>query len=175
MIFGIGLGRTGTTSLAKALTILGYKGVDYPNPKQIKKLISNKTYDFGTDLPFSTHFKFFDNTFPKSKFILTIRPNIQEWLESVKYKHNDPPLDKMADWEKAYRFNMYRRYDYNEYNQIETLARHYLDILNHFKLRMNDLLIYNIVDGDGWKPLCNFLKKPIPKEKFPKLNSLKGK
>ena len=32
----------------------------------------------------------------------------------------------------------------------------------------NRLLIWNI--KDGWKPLCDFLDKPIPSEKFPHLN-----
>lgn len=170
MIFGIGIGRTGTTSLAQALKILGYKGVDYPNPKQLHEFIFEKKYEFGTDIPFSYNFKFFDKEFPRSKFILTIRPNVQEWLSSVENKHKEKPIEKMKPWEKKYRYQMYKRYDYDEYNQLFTLCSHYLDVLNYFKNRKNTLLIYNIVDGDGWEPLCQFLNKSIPKKKFPKAN-----
>jgi len=42
--------------------------------------------------------------------------------------------------------------------------------IEHFKERTDKLLVMNIIDGDGWDKLCNFLNKPIPNKPFPHKN-----
>lgn len=168
MIFGIGLGRTGTTSLSKALTILGYKGLHHPKPKELQKFFTG-VYDFGIDLPFSTRFKEFDKLFPNSKFILTIRTNINNWLLSILEKHKQLPLDKIPKHYLEYRIEKYKRIDFEVNNQLTILLEHYMDVLSYFRNRIGDLLILDIIEGDSWEPLCLFLGNEIPKEEFPKI------
>ena len=35
---------------------------------------------------------------------------------------------------------------------------------------MDELLIYDITESPSWKPLCEFLGHPVPKDPSPKLN-----
>ena len=59
-IFGIGLGKTGTTSLARALNILGYKTNHYPNPDKMLKRDFEEllmTYDALSDNPVAAVYK----------------------------------------------------------------------------------------------------------------------
>ena len=98
-VFCIGLNKTGTTSLHRALTILGYNSVhaktkDGINIKTTIKqnfrqgndiLTSLEKYDAFSDwdLDDSSHliFKEFYNQYPNSKFILNTR-NMDSWLDS---------------------------------------------------------------------------------------------
>ena len=68
MIFGIGLPKTGTTSLTHAMTILGFKSRHYLSTKELKEI--NK-FEFVSDLPIPTRFIYYDNKFPNSKFYET--------------------------------------------------------------------------------------------------------
>src|ERR1700735_3895406 len=76
---GIGLGRTGTTSLCEALQLLGYKNVQH-NP-DFPEL---KTLDGGADVGVLIFYKYLDYKFPGSKFVLTLR-DLEEWLRSEEY------------------------------------------------------------------------------------------
>ena len=88
-----------------------------------------------------------DNTFYMEKlnfsheciYIITYR-NYRIWRESIS------------------RFSNYNGPDIEEYNKI---------CINFLKTKKARLLIYNV--EDGWKPLCEFLNKNIPKVKFPNI------
>ena len=62
--FGIGLGRTGTRSLCKAMSILGYK-----TKHGIKYVDEVKQYNFANDIFVAARYKFLDYMFPNAKFI----------------------------------------------------------------------------------------------------------
>ena len=47
---------------------------------------------------------------------------------------------------------------------------HIEDVNKYFKGREEDLLIINIIAGEGWKKLCPFVGKKIPRIPFPKEN-----
>lgn len=164
-VFGIGIGKTGTTSLAGALRKLGLRGVDHPPPQQLTKFMQGH-YDFGTDMPFSTDFEQMDKTFPGSKFILTVRPIADEWLRSVEAQHEKP----VPDWGMLYRMQMYGIPHFDPLNQFKIKSEHEGRVISYFRNRPDDLLVLNIVGGDGWEPLCSFFNKPIPMEPFPHLN-----
>ncbi|TYR78274.1 hypothetical protein FZC66_20125 [Priestia megaterium] len=85
-VFGIGLSKTGTKSLSKALKILGYKTVHFPlirtNVEEAEyNLDILENYDAIADIPTAGLFPHLDIRYPKSKFILTIR-NKEDWLNS---------------------------------------------------------------------------------------------
>ena len=68
--FGIGLSRTGTTSLTLALEALGLSVAHFPTTmKQIEE------HDAATDTPVAASFQSLDSRFPGSKFIYTDSPD----------------------------------------------------------------------------------------------------
>ncbi len=168
-IFGIGLYKTGTSSLHRALTILGFrsfhdvlfyireraKNEDTLFPKSILD-----HYNAFGDHPFPAHFKEVDQEYPNSKFILTVR-DIDSWLKSVK-QHV-----------KRNRFNPFYRGKFNRYDEAKETSRwhqHTEEVIGYFKDRSQDLLIMNIIEGDGWEGLCVFLNLPVPPVPFPHWN-----
>jgi len=163
-IFGIGLSRTGTLSLATALTELGYETIHYPDPPLIPELIDViKEYDAACDTPVALAYKELDKAFPNSKFILTTR-SLESWIESCRnFRHFRIGLkfDK-----KQVRLLLYGYNGFHEDKFTETYIKHEVEVREYFKNR-SDLLIMNITNGDGWKELCTFLNKEIPNKPFP--------
>lgn len=92
-----GLGKTGTTSLARALGILGYKVYEYPENVAFNEeewldiYMKGKNPDFVymyrdvdavTDRPPAFWFQEISEAFPDSKVILTVRDSEEDWLKS---------------------------------------------------------------------------------------------
>ncbi len=75
-IFGIGLMKTGTTSLCHALEILGYSAIQSPEP-----LERINQYDAAADRNITENFEYLDRLYPGSKFIYTIR-DTSSWIQS---------------------------------------------------------------------------------------------
>ena len=73
--WGIGLSRTGTTSFCEALRLLGYKNVVH-NPEYAEL----KDLNGGSDLGVIVFYKYLDYKFPGSKFVLTLRDDLESWL-----------------------------------------------------------------------------------------------
>jgi len=80
-VFGIGLQRTGTTTLMECLRAVDYKVAefsmnllfDYRLGKSIPTIIYLMNFDAAQDLPYALQYKELDKSFPNSKFILTTR------------------------------------------------------------------------------------------------------
>jgi hypothetical protein len=161
-IFGIGLNKTGTTSLTEALNILGIKtlhyegirkSIEFERKNNLKILSTLKEYRGFTDSPIPYLYKKLDKEYLNSKFILTIRP-LNSWLKS-RIKH-------------AKRKNHYLKNCFFIYKK--RWENHNKEVLDYFKDRPNDLLVMNICKEDGWEKLCPFLGIPIPDIPFPHLN-----
>ena len=150
MIYGIGLPRTGTSSLAAALKTIGLVGEHYC-----------VLHDRRTEIEKPSHFKV-DNSFYKnykrivkenidSKFILTTR-NEDSWEKSIKtFKtHKDFP-------------------------PIEDYKKKVVDLFEELGISRN-LLILNIFENNNcWKDLCSFVNVPCSDYKelsFPHENKL---
>ena len=103
-VFGIGFHKTGTTSLARALRILGYrvtgpKGVTDPNISTNALAVALKIaaqFEAFHGNPWTVLFKEIDAAFPESKFILTERP-VDRWIESV-VRHFGTNSTPMRQW-----------------------------------------------------------------------------
>ena len=84
-VFGIGLQRTGTMSLAKALNILQIKTLHWPwqllHDSDHEVL---REFDGFVDFPIPLMYKKLDVKYPSSKFILTVRDK-NSWLGSVQW------------------------------------------------------------------------------------------
>lgn len=168
-IFGIGLSKTGTTSLIKALKILGYTAVHYP-----RNLTVIKHYDAAADISVAYSFKELDKTYPNSKFILTIRDE-KQWKRSIKNHGILYPPHTKSEASLVWRKKVWGTIELDEYATQAAYTIHHNEVITYFADRSDDLLVLNICGGDGWEKLCPFLHKPIPQKKFPKLNVTKNK
>jgi len=167
-IFGIGLGRTGTKSLARSMKQLGYSvkhGIRYVD--------DIAQYDFINDIAVSWRFDFLDYVYPGSKFILTVR-DFDNWMEaSQRFSEGrgvsrERPKGKLRRLENRY---MLFKTTFFEYDKFKIgYENFHQKVFDHFKERPEDLLVMNIVNGDGWEKLCEFLGKEIPSWDFPHLH-----
>jgi glycosyltransferase involved in cell wall biosynthesis len=169
-VFGIGLGKTGTTSLTSALNLLGIKTIHMPSSLEQVKYV-----DGATDSPIAVAYKELDRMYPNSKFILTIRET-QSWLRSYEsHRHYITKSNegKIASWIFELSNKLYGQWQFDSEIWLNTYNRHLLDVTNYFKGREEDLLILDICNGQGWKELCPFLGYSIPDVAFPHDNKKK--
>jgi hypothetical protein len=144
-VIGIGLPRTGSTSLSECLGILGYAGEHYceifgsinSQYKNNKKYIINNSYYKNIEEVILNN--------KNSKFILTTR-NDAEWEKSIK---------KFININKLIYPSIYEDKVYNIFLKNNIL---------------NNLLIINLFDLNEinkWKNICYFLNENIPNKPFP--------
>lgn len=189
-IFGIGLSKTGTTSLTQALKLLDHKAVHFPffhlkPQKDSLELNYHKIdkWDAMTDTPIPYFYKELDRHYPGSKFILTIR-DIDEWLDSCEKNHiwpgeyvHDKAANNFLYLTQILRLHhaLYGSVWFDRKRFRHFYEKHVDDVLSYFGNRLDDLLIYNLSNGDEWKPLCQFLDRPAPDIEFPRKNVGKHK
>jgi Sulfotransferase domain len=165
-VFGIGLSRTGTTSLTDALERLGFPAIHYPT-----RFSQIEAHAAATDIPVSLSFRKLDRLFPGSRFILTLRP-LEPWLESCErlWKKRGAAFARNPNvMEIEKRFYGGSGYD----RQLYTAARdrHLAEVGTYFRERPDDLLLLDLFDdADPWQSLCPFLRVPRPGHPFPHQN-----
>jgi len=159
-VFGIGLSKTGTTSLTEALKLLSLNVEHFVFDYDLEEL------DGVTDTPVVRDYKTLDEQFPGSKFILTGR-SMEEWLLSCSYHLLAPAKDPRV---QQLRMDIYgcEKFDKERFRAV--YLRHKEDVLRHFAHRPWDLLEMDICAGDGWGKLCPFLGYVPPKVPFPTAN-----
>ena len=179
-IFGIGWHKTGTTSLASALAVLGYDTAHWVSPRWARNIHEemqtgkSKTLEASyalTDFPIPLLYQQLDQAYPGSKFILTLRPE-GEWLASVK-KHFSERNPWRRSWDiDAFTHKVhsiaYGRGDFDESAMLERYRRHNRQVMAYFAHRPHDLLV---MEKPDWHDLCAFLGKPIPSLPYPKENA----
>ena len=160
-IFGIGLTRTGTTSLAEALKILGYSAKHLPMSYHDIEI-----HDASTDTPVAARFPILDVFYPNSKFILTTRDK-DSWIISAESlnRNNDDPI-----WLLEGRAILYKTVIFERNKFLDAYDNYQDFVTNYFKNRPNDLLVLSLNDTNKWEKLCNFLNKSIPNVEYPYLN-----
>lgn len=168
--FGIGLSRTGTTSLTLALEALGLSVVHFPTTmKQIEE------HDAASDTPVAASFQFLDSRFPGSKFIYTVR-DLPEWLESCRrfWGKRQKSFFAANPFIVNLERHLYGGIDFDPERFRHAYARHDAQVRGHFAGRPGDLLVVDICGGDArWGPLCEFLGADVPDIPFPSTNASK--
>lgn len=176
-IVGIGLGRTGTSSLHKAFQILEYKsihGLHKLHPNVISD-INHSTYgyyDCFCDTPYYYLFDMIDKNY-QCKFIYTYR-DLDLWLNSM-YRLFEHYKKQWSDNTNLHHINFYGEKDFNLKLFTDAYHKHNEYVNQYFKNREADLLRINITTNDSdmnWKQLCEFLIKNIPNQPFPNVNNL---
>lgn len=171
-IFGIGLNKTGTSTLAECFKILGFS-----HTKCSRKLLQDFVvyndftnifervvqYDTFTDWPWPLVYQELDHCFPGNKFILTIRKDAIAWLRSLK-KHSERTHPIYHCRKLAYGYHYPHGH---EQEHIEIYENHNERAMEYFKNRPEDFLLINWENGDGWERLCQFLNRDIPKADLP--------
>ncbi len=183
-IFCIGLNKTGTRSINTALNMMKLRAAHHHvpsgrigeifkynlenNEKILSGLENYVAYSDWIDMEGTNNdfFKIMDQQYPGSKFIYTDR-NLESWIES-RIKHIKK-IDRLESYQKMYPDSIW--YNMNTDAWREEYRNHKQDVLDYFKDREKDLLIFNVFEGDDWKELCSFLQAPIPSRQFP----VKGK
>ncbi len=181
-IFGLGLSKTGTKSLARALAKLGYRTAHHAEHFQNVAALESwfrgdfepdalANFDAAADLPIPTFFADLDQRYPGSKFILTVR-DVDKWLASVRGHWERYPIEdnRSGQYRSLLRVSMYSMTEFAETHFRFVWNAHQRNIAAYFKDRPHDLLTLDICGGEGWDRLCAFLGKPTPAEPFPWAN-----
>lgn len=176
-IFGIGLPRTGTTSLSTALneagipTLHGAYGM-FPGPVDMSHPIYQKFSGF-VDTPFYLLFEKANLRFPDCKFIFTTR-RLDRWLESCanlwKVMNAIFPPDHAA-W--IYIAITFGSHSFNA-NRLTTVFHRHHDAVERFFASL-DTARYLTIDLDEterpWSPLAKFLGITEPNSPYPHSNT----
>jgi Sulfotransferase domain len=171
-VFGVGLTRTGTTSLSAALNILGISCIHWP-----KEIALFYRYRAATDITVACRFIELDKLFPGSLFIYTER-EVKNWAEAL-VAHYQRARDISGLSEK--RREMAEDAEVKIYGKTRPIdcdfqskyRKHHSKIMRYFKCEPDRLLRMNIVCGEGWNKLCSFLNMPTPSSPFPHLHRRK--
>jgi hypothetical protein len=179
-VWGIGLTRTGTKSLCRALCCLGYTAIHWPTTRQL-------LYDWieaATDESVAALYRTLDAKYPGSKFILTERSE-DEWLRSTRaQRHRFAAVASFLDDASGRDSSLFDRnvevqftqtalygtLRFDEARYRRAFKAHYEGVEEYFADRPDDLLRLRICDGEGWEHLCRFLRLPPPAAPFPHVN-----
>lgn len=168
-VFGIGLAKTGTTTLYRALKMLGYSAVH--NPNSLEELAG---HDAATNILVADNFEELDGRYPGSRFIYTVRER-DAWLRSSGKHSKGKWLTRSKRAKPAAKVLAKRRVYGTERFEPDMRAavydRHERRIRSYFQDRPEDLLVIDLcASGDHWPALCEFLGKPVPAAPFPHEN-----
>lgn len=185
--FCVGRNKTGTTSLKKAFSDLGFVVGDQTLAEKLydcyffgddfDKIISYcETAEVFQDVPFS-FFKtvpYIDKAYPNSKFILTIRDDAEQWYNSITRFHakmfgkdgKTPTLEDLKNAKyirKGFMYNTIKAHGttdedpYNKQIMISHYNKHNRDVIDYFKNRPNDLIVINLSVETDFKKFTDFI------------------
>ncbi len=168
-VIGIGMSKTGTTTLGKCLELLGFTPHQGHNRKLKQHLVSGgavqqilaaaEKYRALEDSPWYLLYRELDEKFPGSKFILTVR--------------KDSMTHARSSWYHGVRAGS-RRGELSEHylaDKIRVYEEHNRQVMDYFKNRPDDLLVICWEKGDGWEKLCDFLGVTVPDVALPHENT----
>ncbi len=163
-VFGIGLHKTGLTSLSRAMRTIGYGPVvQCPSEREYADIAK---YAFANDMPIDMRYPRLHCQFPDAKFILTVR-DFPDWLESA-LRHSRHAEATGADWNHADQRAAYgvdfpdeelllARFD-RHYNEVFTYFNTQAELGNfHFETQFLQLDICAMDCENTWFELCKFL------------------
>ena len=185
-VFGVGLSRTATTSLAEALRELGYATAHWKTRGEISGLEDFYRFDAVTDTPSACRFEQLYYAFPDSRFIYTTR-GLEDWTSSVREHFGCDDPRKLTSRERARRKaegsggaayenllrwmyihqSLYARHE----SWAEAYRHHDRRVRSFFQDKAERILEINIIEEqDPWGKLCEFLGQPLPDRPFPHEN-----
>ena len=176
-VFGIGLNKTGISTLKQCFRVLGYTHkthdrdllVDYREGRMDRIETAMEAHDSFEAWPWGLMYReIFERYGREARYILTLRKTPDTWLTSLK-NHS---LQSNPDENSRY---LAYGYDYPHGYEAEHLAiyrKHEADVRAFFaKHGASDCLkVLCWEKGDGWEDVCDFLGHDIPDRAFPHAN-----
>jgi len=173
-IVGVGLNKTGTSTLKACCHYWGLKHATYDleafelyRERKWDRLngLMDK-YDSFENWPWALMYRQFDDRFPGAKFILTTRKDPQSWFRSL--CNHSKRLGPLVDFEQyIYGFADPCRH---KKEHLAFYRSHNAEVAEYFRDRPGKLLTACWESGDDWEELCAFLGRPIPETDFPHAN-----
>jgi hypothetical protein len=184
-VFGIGMQRTGTSSLNEAFKMYGFDSGHWESAewaqtiwwemnKWNRSLTVEKLYAL-CDNPIPTLYKKLDAAYPGSKFILTVRDE-EKWIRSVRkfWTYEGNPQRWVWDTDKfSHKIHsiIYGTPKFDEQVFRETYRKHNHEVQQYFKDRPDDLFILDVNEKTTTDGLSGFLGLPnINNNRFPHRN-----
>ena len=188
MILGVSWHKTATTSLARAMEILGFRSLHYPyrvlaslnNEKRLRSVLAE--HEFYNDFPIPLIYRYLHQLFPDTKFIYVQR-DPQAWLQSVERHYEEgtkprPELGGRSFWqmrdpgffETVHKVMAYGQTTFDRTLFLRRYLAHETEVRHYFAGRGECFLSMQLETDLGWEPLCRFLDKPIPDVPFPREN-----
>jgi hypothetical protein len=194
-VIGVGLPRSGTSSLQAALELLGFgpchhmsELIDKPDQSvQFLRAYDGHKVDFHTLMkgygsavgsPVADFYKEIRQAYPQAKLVLTVRDSSEKWLESFDTTLRIVFLSKIfyciVYLMKIVRLSclVARKSGEKWTYEIGQIGPQFHDQYNARIINENkagEVLVYNV--KEGWPPLCKFLGVDIPQNiPFPNLN-----
>ncbi len=172
-VFGIGLNKTGTTTLAACLRHLGFRHALY-KPVRLGQFRRGDLdclfhtvakYDSFADWPWPWLYREIDAAFPGARFILTVRKDRETWFRSLcNHVRRKGPSEAQ---ELAYGCAI------PHWHRDELLAlyeRHNREVRACFRGRPGKLLVVCWETGSDWEDIGSFLGRAAPRIPLPHEN-----
>ena len=178
-VFGLGLSRTGTTSLHASLMLMGLSSIHYPlSYRNLARHwidgdfspIHTAPFRCYSDLPTPVFYREFDATHPGSKFVLTLRDE-DTWADSIERQYARPlPPSPKNPIRHRMRELAYGSVTFDRTRYLDAYRRHNDKVRDYFAARPDALLVLDLSrDKDAWRQLAGFLDRPTPARAFPHL------
>jgi len=166
-VFCLGWLKTGTTSFGDAMRRLGFKHCGWDEEAyawykagRLEKLIQfAEHFESFDDLPWNQAdlLSSLDKAYPSSKYILLER-DPESWYSSYLQHTRERGYSPAPERESSIR----------EFLEHQTFIKEY------FRASApHQLLVMNVIDGQGYETLCPFLGVPVLNEPFPHSNPTK--
>lgn len=174
-VFGIGLIKTGTTSLGAALEQLGYRHTHERRNKLLSHVERGELreiyrwvdqHDSFEDWPWPFLYRALSSRYPDSLFVLTRRADPARWLESVK-RH----AERFGPSPGRELFFGHAMPQGHEYTYLRCYREHNDAVRSYFARHPGRLLEVCWEEGHGWQELAEFLGERVPDRAFPELNT----
>lgn len=172
-VFGIGLNKTGTSTLGACLTTLGYRHQSYSS-SALKAFVDGRIdavvamtagFDSCEDWPWPLAWReLYAQYGDGARFVLTTRSSAEIWVDSLKrHSLNTHPTRAM----RPLIYGHYYPHGY-EAEHIAAYERHNQAVRDFFAREApHALLELCWENGDRWDRLCAFLGHDVPDAPFP--------
>lgn len=176
-LFGIGLNKTGTSTLGACARLLGFRHVSCRRDLLIRLRQGSldelfavcDAHDSFEDWPYPLAYReLFERYGDGARYVLTVRRSPEAWLRSLKNHALLTQPDahcRLLAYGHAYPHGFEREH-------LAFYERHNAEVVAFFRERGASHLLATLCweEGHGWPELCRLLGEPVPDLPFPHAN-----
>ncbi|GLB48654.1 sulfotransferase [Neptunitalea lumnitzerae] len=163
-VFGIGLNRTGSSSLGRFFEMLGYKhSFECYGAEKLKIFLNDKAalkkemdkFEMHEDWPTAQVYKLLAEYYPDAKFILTLRDTPEQWFNSLLNTSGQEAAPFNKTKELIYGYGVITEAQREEL--IGVYENHIKEVTEFFSNTPERLLILKTSDKNKNDKICDFL------------------